>query len=68
VSRVSGSGLALVLAALLAYPFGVMGVAWAGTVGTGTTSLIAIWKSGAIGRGHRDRSANHAAVSRTVSP
>ncbi len=67
VSRVTGSGLALVLAALLAHPFGVMGVAWAGTVGTGTTSLIAIWTSGAIGRRHRDRNANRPAVSRTAS-
>jgi O-antigen/teichoic acid export membrane protein len=68
VSRVTGSGMALVLAALFAIPFGVIGVAWAGTIGTGVTSTMQIWTSGAIGRGHRDHSAIRSAVSRTASP
>lgn len=50
VSRVTGSGLALALGALLAAPFGILGVAWASAAGAGTTSLMQIGTSGAIGR------------------
>ena len=68
VSRVTGSGLALVLAAVLAYPLGLAGVAWAGTIGTGATSLIQIWTSGAIGHGNKDHGTIRSGVARTGSP
>lgn len=54
VSRATGPALALALAAAVAHPFGIVGVAWAVAAGTFITSLLQIVASGAV-RGDEDR-------------